>query len=261
MDERVLYKKPPIVERIIGAYQDIPQDDFERKLPSWVEKIRHDFPVEQHISEWKIDIEDKNGVPFVKSLEPKARIIRLYWQKHKKNSRVIGMRIRPDRLVFHLCREENNPHEFSELLPYMEQWLPRWAEHFGITEINGITVEYYNVLDGNITPQFASQEGIRVGDALTVFSNFPGAHQGITNPYDCKVRLILDMDTPRWLDFRVRADDRSAGAVRVDFEVVTFPQQKRLSFSEAIAEIVAGHEVILRQFSCFFTEQARNSFL
>ena len=257
MSEKFPYKNPPIVERIIGAYHSISQDDFEKQLPSWVEKIRHDFPVEQHIAEWKIDIEDKNGVPFVKSLEPKARIIHLYWQKNKNNRRVIGMRIRPDRLVFHLCREENDPHEFAELFPYMEQWLPRWAEHFGFTEVNGITVEYYNVLDGNITPQFASQDGVRVGEALTVFSNFPGEHQGITNPYDCKIRLVIDKEKPSLFDLRVRADDRSAAAVRVDFEVITF---KKLSFSQALAEIALGHEVILKQFACFFTEQAKSSF-
>jgi len=170
MPEKIRYKNPPIVERIIGVYHQIPQDEFEKRLPSWVDKIRSHFPMQEGISEWMINIQEKNGVPIVSSLVPKASIIHLYWQKHPKNLRIHGMRLRPDRLVFHLKREEKNAHDFDELMPHMERWLPLWAEHFGINEIEGTTVEYVNILDGNITPQFADQNGVRVGEALNVFA-------------------------------------------------------------------------------------------
>lgn len=259
--EKLQYKNPPIVERNVGVYRSIPQGLFESRLPSWAEKIRQEYPVVGHLAEWMIDIEDRNGIPFVKSLEPKARIIHLFWENRPKHVRVHGMRLRPDRLVLHLLREDKTAHSFEEMLPRMKKWLPLWAEHFEITELDGVAVEYYNVLDGNLTPQFMGPNGaLNVGEALTMFSHFPGRYKGITTPYDCKVRLVLEETKPTLFDLRVRADDRSQNAVRVDFVVRIFPSAKKLKLDEAISEIEAGHEHILEQFACFFTQNARESF-
>jgi hypothetical protein len=118
------YKSPPVVERIVGVYHRIPQEEFEKRLPSWIERINQEYPIPGHIAEWFIDIEQRNGVPWLKSLVPRANIVHLFWKKHPRNAHVMGMRIRPDRLVFHLCREGENPHSFEELLPEMES-VPR----------------------------------------------------------------------------------------------------------------------------------------
>jgi hypothetical protein len=257
------YKNPPIVERVIGVYHQIPQDEFEKRLPAWEEKIRADFPRRQEVAEWLINIEEKNGVPMVQSLIPKASIIHLYWQKHLHRARVLGMRVRPDRLVFHLCREDGNIHDFDELMPNMERWLPQWAEHFGVTDLEGISVEYYNRLDGNITPQFADQNGVRIAEALNVFANFSGSHLGLIPPYECKVRLVFNKDKPTYLTVRVGNDSNITNAIRVDFSVHTGNpgrDAKTLTFGDAISEIRTGHDLILEQFSSFFTDRARVSF-
>src|SRR2546425_10658300 len=124
MSEKVRYKNPPIVERIIGVYHQIPQDQFEDRLPSWAEKIRSDYPVSEPLAEWIIDIESKGGVPFVKSLTPKARIIHVFCQRHPKGLHVRGMRLRRDRLLFSLFRGEEKGHHFFEILPQKEKWVP-----------------------------------------------------------------------------------------------------------------------------------------
>jgi hypothetical protein len=261
MAEKAKCNTPPIVERIIGVYHKIPQEEFEKRLPSWVEKISRAYPVPDHIAEWLIDIEERNGVPLIKSLAPKARIIHVFWQKHPEHKYVHGMRVRPDRLVFHLEREKDNPHRFEELMPEMKKWLPLWMEHFAVHEIDGITVEYYNILDGNITPQFVSSNGaLKISDALTIFANIPGQHKGLTNPYDCKVRLVIDDQAPTFLDVRVRGDDRSANAVKVELKLTTFPKERKFNQSEALVALRQAHEVMLKQFACFFTETARKSF-
>lgn len=261
MAEKAQYKNPPIIERIIGVYHQIPQEEFEKRLPSWVEKISRAYPIPGHVAEWLIDIEERNGVPLLKSLVPKASIIHLFWKKHPKNSHVLGMRIRPDRLVFHLCRENGNPHGFDELLPEMEKWLPLWAQHFGVEHIDGVSVEYVNVLDGNITPQFIDGDGgLRIEEALTIFSKFPGSYKSLTAPLDSRVRLVVDDQKPIYFDVRVLADERSANAVRVDFNARIFPKAKRLTFSEALEDLRTGHRIMLEQFSCFFTEKAKRSF-
>jgi hypothetical protein len=261
MSEKARYKNPPIVERIIGVYHKMPQDHFETKLPSWVDRIRDVYPVAEPLAEWIIDIESKHGVPFVKSLTPKARLIPVFWKRHPKHRHVHGMRLRPDRLVFHLCREEGNTHNFEELLPEMERWLPIWAEHFNVPSLDGITVEYCNRLNAEITPQFFEAHGrLKVGDVLTILGKFPGPAKGITEPYDCRVRLVIDEAKPVFLDVRVRADDEPPTGVRVDFAAKTFPLHQQMTFSEALAELRAGHEIVLEHFACFFTDAAKLSF-
>jgi hypothetical protein len=260
MSEKVRYKNPPIVERIIAVYHQIPQDQFEARLPSWVEKIRSDYPVSEPLAQWIIDIESKGGVPFVKSLAPKAGIIHVFWQRHPKGLHVRGMQLRRDRLVLHLRREEKNPHDFDELLPEMERWLPRWAEHFDVPDVGGITLEYVNQLNAEITPQFVERGSLKIGEALTIFGTFPGPVKGITSPYDCKARLVIDELKPTFFDVRVHADDAVPNGVRVDFAVRTTPAGKRLKFADAIAELRIGHDIMLEQFTCFFTDHAKLSF-
>ena len=261
MSEKTAYKNPPIVERIIGVYHKMPQDHFETKLPSWVDRIRDVYPVAEPLAEWIIDIESKHGVPFVKSLTPKARLIPVFWKRHPKHRHVHGMRLRPDRLVFHLCREEGNTHNFEELLPEMERWLPIWAEHFGISSFEGVTVEYFNRLNAEITPEFVDANGrLKVGQMLTIFGNFPGPAKGINEPYDCKVRLVIDEHKPAFLDVRVRGDEGQGAGVRVDLAAKSFPARRSLTHSEALAELRAGHDTILEHFACFFTDAAKLSF-
>jgi hypothetical protein len=257
MPEKKRYKNPPIIERVICFYCKISPEDFEKRLPSWVEKIHGDYPVQQNMAEWTIDIEQKGGVPFVKNLMPKARLIRLFWKKHHSNLHVTGMRLRPDRLVFHLCRENENPHDFDELTPEMEKWLPLWAEHFGVTEIENTSVEYYNMLNGNITPHLTQEGSVVIGEAVTVFGNMPGKYVAITDPYDCKVRLIIDPAESFYFDLRIRGEPQS-GAVRVDFIVRTKTQ--KVSLAEAIKHIYTGHDILLEKFDCLFTTKAKSSF-
>jgi len=59
MPDKIRYKKPPIVERVIGASPKISQDEFEKRLPSWIEKIRHDYPVPENLAEWMLTETDQ----------------------------------------------------------------------------------------------------------------------------------------------------------------------------------------------------------
>lgn len=257
MSEVTRYSKPPIVERIIGVYHPISQEQFEAKLPSWEEKIQKEYPISEPLAEWMIDIEDKNGVPFIKSLMPKARLRHIYWKRHAKNLRVRGTQLRSDRLVFHLRREEENAHDFNELIPEMERWLAAWMEHFEVNSIDGITVEYFNLLNAAVTPQLIDEKGgIKIADSLTIFGKFPGTFQGVTNPYDCKVRLVIDREKPVFFDVHVHGVTNPSG-VAVDFAVRTAPRNKSLSASDALVEIKAGHDIILEHFACFFTDSAQ----
>jgi hypothetical protein len=130
-----------------------------------------------------------------------------------------------------------------------------WMEHFGIPEIRGTNVEYYNLLSGIITPQLVKEGGVLISDALTVFGRIPGKHIGITDPYDCNVRLVVDSEKTIYFDLRVTGDKN--GSVHVDFIV---RNQKTLSLADSIKSVYIGHDLILEQFDCIFTESAKESF-
>ncbi len=263
MAGRCRYRKPPIDQRIIGVYHPMKLEVFETKLPGWIERIRDEFPVPESFAEWVIDITERAGIPFLQDARPKARLIRLFWKRHPKSLKVFGMRLRPDRLVFHLRREQEDAHEFDELYALMENWLGRWMEHFGIEGLDGTTVEYVNLLNQRLTPQFIpAQGGLRVGQALKVFSDVPGRFKSIAKPYDCRMRLVVDEKMPCFFDVRVRAhDEGDSPGVRVEFVATTCAPGKAIGAKAALRELAYGHEIMLEQFDCFFTDEAKLSFV
>jgi hypothetical protein len=261
METKIRYKKPPILERIIGVYRPISQEVFDQKLPGWVEQIKDFYPRAEPIAEWEIEIENKNGIPLVKNLAPKAKIIHLFWKNHSAGLKVLGMRVRPDRLVFHLRRENENPHDFDELYPEMERWIQPWATHFGIESLTGITVEYVNRINGNITPQLMQADGsIHLGGALNIFAQIPGDYEGLTRPYECNVRLVIDQKIPCFFDVKIAGEDGESASMKIAFAATTIDNARSIAFSKALEEIKFGHELMLRQFDCFFTDTAKLSF-
>lgn len=256
-----VYTKPPIEERIVGVYTDIPQQTFESLLPSWADKIKSSYPRSEPEPHWEINFETVNGLPVIQNAVPRARIIHLFWQRHPKNQKVKGMRVRPDRLVFHLEREENDIHAFSELIAEMDKWLKIWMEHFGVNTLRGITLEYVNRLDNEMTPQFVNANGsIRVSEAFSLFTSIPGKHHAIVPPYDCQLRLAIDEKMPCFFDVRVMNQPPPRLGLRIDMSVNTVVQTKSIPPEKALEEVQFAHTIMLEQFDCFFTEKAKESF-
>jgi hypothetical protein len=262
MNGKKTYKNPPIVERIIGVYTDIKPELFEAKIPEWTLKIRDAYPIARHIAEWSINVKEVNGIPMLENTMPKAEIIQMFWKRHPKGEHVHGMRLRPSRFVLHLTRDGDNIHDFEELYSEMETWIERWMEHFEVRSVRGITAEYFNQLNAAVTPQFMLADGrLLLSNAFTLFANIPGKYQGITPPYNNRIRLIVEEARPCYFDLRVRADDDVRAGVKIDFMVTTVGRDRTLSAKDALAEIRMAHEVLLEQFDCFFTETAKQSFI
>lgn len=261
MSNRKTYQNPPITERIIGVYTQIKQEVFEAKMPAWAKKIESAYPLSRPISEWTIKIKEVKGLPVLQNVEPQAEIIHLFWKPHPKKLLIHGMRVRPDRLVFHLEREPGKIHDFDELYKEMESWIDKWMEHFEVTSLRGVTLEYANRLNASVTPQFVLPDGqIKLSEVFVLFADVPGRYKTLTKPYDCKVRLVVDSKQPLYFDIRVRAEDDARDGVAVQFVVNTIGLNKEISAKESLAEIQQGHEVMQEQFDCFFTEKAKESF-
>jgi len=262
MNGKKSYRNPPIIERIVGVYTDIKPEVFEARMPEWAAKIRDSYPISHPIAEWSLDIKEVDGIPIFQNVMPKAEIIQLFWKRHPKKEKVYGMRLRPSRLVFHLCREGDNIHDFEELYAEMETWIGKWMEHFEINSLRGVTLEYFNRLNASITPQFMLPDGrLNISDAFVLFSNIPGKYVSITPPYDCKMRLTVDEKRPCFFDVRVRAEDQAIVGVRIEFATKTIGLNKAISANDSLAEIRFAHDLMLEQFDCFFTEKAKESFI
>jgi len=262
MNGKKTYKKPPIVERVICVHADIKPELFEAKVPEWAIRIRDTFPISRPISEWSLNIKEMNGVPVIENGMPKAEIIQLFWKRPPKGEPFCGMRLRPSRLGFHLLREGTDAHDFEEIYREMETWIDRWMDHFEVKSIKGITAEYFNQLNATITPQFMLPDGrLLLSKAFKLFADIPGKYQGITPPYNNRIRLIVDEARPCYFDLRVRSENTVHASVRIDFMVTTLDRNKALSAKEALAELHLGHDVLLEQFDCFFSEEAKNSFV
>jgi hypothetical protein len=264
MSGKTTYKKPPIIERVIGVYADIKiqPEVFEAKMPEWIAKIQDHYPISKPIAEWTLNIKEVKGVPMLQGVMPKAEIIQMFWKLHRNKQQVHGMRLRPDRLVFHVCREGDIIHDFDEIYVEMERWIGKWMEHFEVKALKGVTAEYFNRLNGAITPQFILPDGgIKIAEALVMFANIPGKYTTVTPPYDNKIRLIVDAKRPCCFDLRVMADDEVRSSLKIDFIVSTCGQEKAISAKDALDEIQIAHDVILEQFDCFFTKQAKESFV
>ena len=262
MPTKIKYKKPPIVERIVAVYHQIPQEEFDLRLPAWIEKIKKPYSRPEHIAEWQIEIEDKSGIPVIKTLQPKAKIFYQFWKPHPKGTKVYGLHLRPDRLAFRLRREEDDPHDFDELYVEMKEWIHQWSEHFGVPSVSGVALEYINMLSHEITPQFGTKDGgILTGEALMLFANIPGKYQSITAPYECRARLIIDEKMPCYFDVKVRLEAGEPTRVRVDLVATTRGNNRSITVAKALEEMDYAHTVMLEQFDCFFTPKAKESFL
>jgi len=249
------------VERILGIYADIDPIAFEEKLPEWQMIVRDSYPISRPISEWTIDIKEVNGIPVLQETVPKAEIIYLLWKRHPQKKQVNGMRLRPSRLVFHLCRDDDKVHDFEEVYDEMEAWSGKWMQHFEVKALKGITLEYINRLNAKTTPQFMLPDGrLQIARAFLMFANIPGRYKSLTSPYECKMRLAIDEKKPCFFDVRVTAQEGPYTDVRIDFVVNTTAVGKAINLDEALAEIRWGHDIMLEEFGCFFTDEAKASF-
>lgn len=172
------------------------------------------------------------------------------------------MRCPPDRLTLNLHAETGNPHDFEELYEAVKNWLPRWADHFGVTKFPSVQLDYVNLLGPATTPTFVDKNGgIRINRLLEVFGKIPGPHKTIIAPYDCKVGLLIEPNRCV-ANIHVQGVRSKEGTlhVRVDLQVLAKQPDPLAGIDQALSELHYIHEILLSQFLAIFTEEAKQSF-
>lgn len=262
---KLRYKKPPIVERVAtvtGNFSDSPVDLFFSRIESWKDIVRKEFPIHDPLTEWLLNVAERNGVPLFDEAEPEVQITHRFSRRNEHGQRLWSMRCPPDRLTLNLHAEDNIPHDFEELYGAVKDWLPRWADHFGVTTFSRVQLDYVNLLGPRTTPDFVARDGgIQVQRLLEVFGKIPGKHKSIIAPYDCKVGLLIEPNRCA-AHIHVHAVRSKEGTlhVRVDLQVVAGHDVPLAGVNDALSELRYSHDVLIEQFLAIFTEEAKASF-
>ena len=260
--KRIRYKNPPIVERVAAVSGDIPPETFFSRIEGWKNIVRKEFPVYDPLTEWLLNVQEKDGVPLFNEAEPEVLITHRFSKRNQSGERTWSMRCPPDRLILNLHAEQHDSHDFEELYAAMSNWLPRWTDHFGVNQFPTVQLDYVNVLGPRRTPRFVDKDGgIQINRLIEVFGKIPGRHQSIIAPYDCKVGLLIEKDRcgANIHVHAVRSRD-DALHVRVDLQVVAAHPIPMVSVDEALSELRYTHAVLIGQFDALFTDEAKASF-
>ena len=144
--KQIRFKSPPIVERVVTVSSDISAEQFFSRIESWKDIVAAEFPIYDPLTEWLLNIQEKDGVPLFEEAEPEVVITHRFSRRNEHGDRTWSMRCPPDRLTLNLHSERNEPHDFEELYSAMTKWLPRWSDHFGAANYPSVQLDYVNLL-------------------------------------------------------------------------------------------------------------------
>lgn len=262
---RVIYKKPPIIERAASVTAKISEEVFHQRFEGWKAIVRKEFPDYDPIQQWLLNFKQDGEVPTLEDAPARVLVTHRFWKRNAENKRFMSMRILPNRLTINLHPEKGDPHHFEELRESLMRWLPQWSSHFGTTEFTIVQLDYINLIAVETTPQFVDGKtgAVLIGEALEVFSGVPGRHQGLIAPYDCEIGIVIDKTRPSVLRMHVHGLEFRpvlGGGVRVDFQAVSDRNARPLTAPEVASETEFLHDAVIEKFDTVFTAKAKASF-
>ncbi len=259
------YNNPPVVERVISVYAEVPEELFEERFDDWKTLVEAEYPVYEPLKEWLILVEEKEGIPLLDTARPELRITPRFSRKPSKNGFDWSVRCAAGQLTMnmHSGSGDGENRRYQHLRNEYEKWLPKWIEHFGVKKLTCLNLHYVNLLNHDTVPDFFSPDGgLLLNKLLTMFSSVPGEHECIIQPYDCKVAVKLRdrPDSTCLIQVSSMSELEHDVAVKVDFVV-----QTPLSLAETDARSVLAlldweHEHILNRFEAVFTPEVKASF-
>jgi hypothetical protein len=258
--------KPPLHLRCVIFHADIVSSILEAKSSGWFKSISHKFRHVQQRKEWKLEIVGKG-----ETLKPRVKLDLIPVQeRHDDIGRVTGdITSYTDKVMLRLQRQGAYLGTFEELHELASEFVPVWKETFGIERFKGVELIYANLLCKEYTPALiVEKDGLQrteVGRTLTLFNTIPGKYKDMRPPYRAEMTSQIADNTL----FTFQVNDLPSGqaiggphgnAIQVTFGYQRMSPNKPLDFQEAMEEVTKGHELLLEQFTEFFTAEARELF-
>jgi len=255
----IKYRKPPITERAVSFGFTLPEEDFQRKISSWSDIVRDVFPHSKIANQWQISIADKDGVPFIP--KENQKFTTKYQFREGNNKRWDhGIQVWSDRVTFNLIGGLQSPRTYEDLKLFHDEWLPRWADYFCVTELHGATLEYVNLLTESTIPSFCKDERISIGQILSAFVT-PGPIKALVPPFSFDMNFEDQRhEVPIRFHAGLSTIPNPKISLKLLFRASTEVLGRKISIDHVQQEIDTCHAVILEEFEAFFTTEAKNSF-
>ena len=182
-----------------------------------------------------------------------------------------GMQLWRDRIAFNLIGAPGNPRQYKDLQAFVDEWLPRWAAHFGVTECTGVTLQYVNLLSEATLPTFTEgRTTLKLGEVLTIFRGLPNPTGSmILSPFN----MLVNMDCPNSnppARFAIQCNSAEVQptsssksippTLHLHFFATSHLVGHKISINKSQDEALVMHDLIIAYFEACFTERAKASF-
>jgi len=281
-DQTAKTAHPPVIERVACFFADLSEELFARNLDIWLGECGPHF--NEHIARPHVSLEfgpRTNADLDVTPQAPSMKVQIKHWclKKFETGAKDACLVVpetpeSPGLLSLSILRGKgpNRARSFHELSNLAHEWLPKWAAIFGVEKFKFVRLHYINILRSDTTPSLAANDGVRVGQALTIFKNFPIAFTGVHDPLNWQVRLDIESKLLCQVEIRIRGIDpvvnRSTGqrktsdGVQVDLMAESFPTpQRQIGVQEALADLSILHDHVTGLYQGVFTDEARETFV
>ena len=263
---RIRYRKPPIIERAFTVHAPISEETFQFRAESWEAVVRNDFPHAQTVTEWTLAVREKEGMPVLDPTKQTMTLRQTFWRGAGEGAkRERGMQLWPDRISFNVLGEPGVPRRYEDLEELIDQWLYRWAAHFEVSAVSGVTMEYVNLLNDVTLPAFVDGAQLKIGDAVTMFKAIPGRLPRIVPPFDFQLNVYGETDPESHVGAQcICGPPTRPGEIptlQLRFMATTNLNPNRRERLENVPkEARLMHDLIISQFQAYFTEQAKQTF-
>jgi hypothetical protein len=257
------YSRPPVQSRLLTVFGEHDHAKFDELIPSWADLVAADFPEQQIGKQWSVKLNEKNGIP-----RPRTELSLRYRcvASDEKRKLIRELTPVPGGISIRLERSAAAVHSFDELFAFAEKYLPLWRQHFGVSQVRGLRLNYKNVFSPEITPfAFEKLAGgrvlLKVDRWLTYFQSVPGKYQNVVRPIQSKLTVSVDPEREAEFTYLVKSSDSDeAATIVVHLVMDTFGTERKLDISGLLAETQWSHTLILEQFEAFFTKAALDNF-
>lgn len=260
--ERTAYRNPPVVERVVVVNADMSEEQFASGMESWESIVKQEYPNEEPIIKWSLNMEERDGVPLFETMQPELQITPRHARKPKLEGFDWSIRSPRGRFVMNMHSEHGTRRRYVHLRNECARWLPHWFEHFRITTPTEVSLLYVNHLRLDLTPGLYEPGGaLLLEDTLTIFSAVPGVHEAIIPPLDCRMNVRLIGPPVAQMQIRLRDLKSRSQAPALGLYLQTVAKVPADARPDGILELLDwSHERILERFDVLFTEDAKKSF-
>jgi hypothetical protein len=253
------YRTPPLTERAISIGFGMPEEPFRQRLDTWNEVMRHAFPDSETVTRWDIQVAEKHGMPYIPRDKQRLTTKHQFWQR-KGDKRDRCIQVWADRVAFNLLSPPGDPRTYEDLLALYSEWCPKWASHFEVKTVSGVTLEYVNILSSATVPKFCHGNRMNIGEILTTYGT-PGPLKDLIPPFKFQLNFDADgKDFPMKVSVELAHVRQEEIALRLLFKASSEETGREVPLDALPREIDTAHRLILAEFDAFFTEKAKLSF-